>query len=213
MVLRRCSRARTQQRLRQEDALGIPTVLAKCKRAAWILRLPTVFCVYLVPLRSSRPVACPNAGFMARLLSYERQLYGSNSYVPPQQLKKAKPEPVTCPVCGQAVGISSASLAVHMKRAHPPPEGAVGLAAAAAGSGAGATSGGGGSVGSHGGGGSGHGGVARASGTSRKALLQAHGGGGAVWAVREEGASAGRGGEGEAVGAAGVAADGRERVH
>ncbi|KXZ56110.1 hypothetical protein GPECTOR_2g992 [Gonium pectorale] len=70
-------------------------------------------------VKQSRPVACPNAGFMARLLAFERELFGDNSYIPP--VKKAKPEPVMCPVCGAAVGISSASLAVHMKRAHPPP--------------------------------------------------------------------------------------------
>jgi hypothetical protein len=32
---------------------------------------------------------------------------------------QAKPEPVTCPVCGAAVGISAASLQVHLKRVHP----------------------------------------------------------------------------------------------
>ncbi|GIL52360.1 hypothetical protein Vafri_8251, partial [Volvox africanus] len=69
-------------------------------------------------VKSRRPVACPNAGFMSRLLLYERDLFGDNSYIS-QQLKKAKPDPVVCPVCGAAVGISSASLAVHRKRAHP----------------------------------------------------------------------------------------------
>ncbi|GIM08174.1 hypothetical protein Vretimale_12277 [Volvox reticuliferus] len=69
-------------------------------------------------VKSRRPVACPNAGFMSKLLLYERDLFGDNSYIS-QQLKKAKPEPVMCPVCGAAVGISSASLAVHIKRAHP----------------------------------------------------------------------------------------------
>lgn len=34
------------------------------------------------------------------------------------QVRKTKPEPRVCPVCSSVVGISSQSLAVHVKKAH-----------------------------------------------------------------------------------------------
>jgi len=37
----------------------------------------------------------------------------------PMQVRKTKPEPRVCPVCDAVVGISSQSLAVHVKKAHP----------------------------------------------------------------------------------------------
>ncbi|KAL6785276.1 hypothetical protein ACKKBG_A03170 [Auxenochlorella protothecoides x Auxenochlorella symbiontica] len=62
-----------------------------------------------------RPEAAPNAGYMAALLRLEEQLFGK------QTVKGRKPKPglKTCPECGQKVGLSQASVTVHLRRAHP----------------------------------------------------------------------------------------------
>jgi len=83
-------------------------------------------------VRSARPQAAPNAGFCAALVALEKQVLGSSSVSGPgatgpvaraaQSIlgaKKPKPKPVVCPICSEAVGLSSASLNVHFKSKHP----------------------------------------------------------------------------------------------
>ena len=74
------------------------------------------------PPRACRPVACPNAGFMARLLQLDQQLHGQPSLAPADVgalgLKKGKPEGRECRLCGAKV-LSVASLKVHFRAKHP----------------------------------------------------------------------------------------------
>lgn len=67
-----------------------------------------------------RPTACPNAGFMAALVELQAALGGGRD--PPvldsSLCKRGKPAPRLCPLCGDAAGVSSESLAVHMRARH-----------------------------------------------------------------------------------------------
>ncbi|GAX74335.1 hypothetical protein CEUSTIGMA_g1784.t1 [Chlamydomonas eustigma] len=77
-------------------------------------------------VRACRPVACPNAGFMSRLVQLDVQVHGKASLNPGDEslsLKKGKPEPRTCVLCGAQM-VSVASLKVHMKSKHPQADGA-----------------------------------------------------------------------------------------
>eukprot|EP00775_Hariotina_reticulata_P011736 gene11736-11881_t len=72
-------------------------------------------------LRSVRPAACPNAGFMNQLMLLDQQLHGVNSMAEAAAaglLARAKPEARVCSICGAAVGLSYASLLQHTKRKH-----------------------------------------------------------------------------------------------
>jgi len=73
-------------------------------------------------VRTSRPVACPNAGFMSRLVALDTQLHGKPSLDTADaglKLKSRKPKSRVCGVCGLSVGVSTASLRVHYKTKHP----------------------------------------------------------------------------------------------
>ncbi|KAF6258122.1 protein-tyrosine phosphatase-like protein [Scenedesmus sp. NREL 46B-D3] len=85
----------------------------------------------LAHIRSVRPEACPNAGFMVQLIALDRQLHGSAS-LSRADLPRAKPEARICSICGAAAGLSYASLVRHMKTKHK----AAGAAAVAAAKGA-----------------------------------------------------------------------------
>ena len=67
--------------------------------------------------RSVRPSACPNPGFMGALLDLEEAALGSRSANLPAT-RRGKPATRTCPCCGEPAGISSRSLAVHMRTRH-----------------------------------------------------------------------------------------------
>eukprot|EP00891_Asterochloris_glomerata_P005711 jgi/Astpho2/5711/e_gw1.00079.125.1_t len=66
-------------------------------------------------VQKARPSANPNAGFMTQLLRLEQKLHGRKTV----KVKRTKPEPQVCSVCGDIVGISAASLSVHMRKQHP----------------------------------------------------------------------------------------------
>ncbi|WIA28283.1 hypothetical protein OEZ86_010836 [Tetradesmus obliquus] len=85
----------------------------------------------LAHIRSVRPEACPNAGFMLQLLALDRQLHGTAS-LSRADLPRAKPEARICSVCGAAAGVSYASLVRHMKTKH---KAAVGAACSSSGGG------------------------------------------------------------------------------
>lgn len=59
-----------------------------------------------------RSAASPNAGFAAALSDLEEDLHGCRTV----KVKSSKPEPRVCPHCDQVVGISTASLQIHLKR-------------------------------------------------------------------------------------------------
>lgn len=65
-------------------------------------------------VRKKNPKACPNDGFMEHLLCLEDKIHGKRSMA----LKRKKPLAKHCPECGDAVGISDESLAVHLKMKH-----------------------------------------------------------------------------------------------
>jgi hypothetical protein len=54
---------------------------------------------------------------MAQLLALDKQLHGSCS-MPSAPLRRGKPRARACPLCQQQVGVSEASLALHMKTKH-----------------------------------------------------------------------------------------------
>jgi atypical dual specificity phosphatase len=70
--------------------------------------------------RAVRPGACPNAGFMAALLELDEALHGTRSLDPGDGglCKRGKPAPRVCPICREPAGVSSGSLAVHMRARH-----------------------------------------------------------------------------------------------
>ncbi|KAI8470555.1 MAG: hypothetical protein J3K34DRAFT_509307 [Monoraphidium minutum] len=76
----------------------------------------------LARIRCVRPCAAPNAGFLAALLGLEERLTGSRSAIEALRgggaLKRGKPAARVCPVCGEPAGVSSGSLAVHMRSRH-----------------------------------------------------------------------------------------------
>jgi hypothetical protein len=82
--------------------------------------------------RAVRPAAAPNPGFMAALLELEVALRGASSLGPGDLLgKRGKPAPRMCPLCGDAVGVSASSLAVHLRSRHKESAAAVAASAAA----------------------------------------------------------------------------------
>ena len=93
-----------------------------CSPKCGHLTLSLTTCLPLPPIRACRPVACPNAGFMARLLQLDLQLHGQPSLAPADVgalgLKKGKPEGRECRLCGAKV-LSVASLKVHFRAKHP----------------------------------------------------------------------------------------------
>ncbi|DBA96975.1 TPA: hypothetical protein ACH3X1_001299 [Trebouxia sp. C0004] len=62
-----------------------------------------------------RPCASPNAGFMTQLLKLEQKLHGKKTV----KVKRTKPDPRVCSICHEVVGVSAASLSVHVKKQHP----------------------------------------------------------------------------------------------
>jgi len=74
-------------------------------------------------VKSHRPEAQPNAGFMKQLMALELSTLGSKSCTF-KDLPKGKPRCLTCDICGQAVGLKSA-LASHMKLKHDTDEATV----------------------------------------------------------------------------------------
>lgn len=68
--------------------------------------------------RALQPAAAPNAGFMQQLAALDEQLHGSCSLEGVPMMRRGKPQPRTCPVCHQDVGVSAASLALHMRSRH-----------------------------------------------------------------------------------------------
>ncbi|PSC74445.1 MAP kinase phosphatase with leucine-rich repeats 3 [Micractinium conductrix] len=66
-------------------------------------------------LRRARPEAEPNAGYLAALLRLEEELFGRQTV----KMKKTKPEPRSCPVCSERVGLSADSVRVHLRLKHP----------------------------------------------------------------------------------------------
>jgi hypothetical protein len=60
---------------------------------------------------------------MAQLLDLDQRLHGAKTV----KAKKPKPEPRVCPICHEKVGVSAASLDVHFKHRHGPPDKAAGL--------------------------------------------------------------------------------------
>jgi atypical dual specificity phosphatase len=67
-------------------------------------------------IKSSRPEAQPNTGFMKQLMTLEMSTLGAQS-MQLKDLKKGKPKCLSCEICGQVVGLQSA-LASHMKLKH-----------------------------------------------------------------------------------------------
>ncbi|CAG9460424.1 unnamed protein product [Pedinophyceae sp. YPF-701] len=67
-------------------------------------------------VQAAKPDVRPNSGFMKQLVGLEEAIYGKAS----MSVKGSKkPTMKACPLCGEAVGISDASVKVHIKRAHP----------------------------------------------------------------------------------------------
>lgn len=69
-------------------------------------------------VKSRRPQARPNAGFLKQLLQLELATLGSNS-MGLEDLPKGKPKMRSCDICGQAVGLTEESLAKHKLMKHP----------------------------------------------------------------------------------------------
>lgn len=69
------------------------------------------------PRRHQQPAASPNAGFMRQLIALDQRLHGACSLagVP---LRRGKPHARVCEVCRQQVGVSDASLALHLRLKH-----------------------------------------------------------------------------------------------
>merc|ERR1712000_241566 len=67
-------------------------------------------------VKSRRPEANPNAGFLKQLMALELSTLNSNS-MRPRDLPKGRPKCLTCDICGQSIGLKSA-LASHMKLKH-----------------------------------------------------------------------------------------------
>ena len=73
----------------------------------------------LARIRAARPEAPPrpNDGFMTQLIALEaRERPGEP---PSVAFKPRRPPGVTCPHCGQVVGISKRALESHLKQKHP----------------------------------------------------------------------------------------------
>ena len=58
----------------------------------------------------------PNDGFMAQLLALEAACRPGAA--PSVSFKPRRPKGVTCPKCGQVVGISKRALEAHLKQKH-----------------------------------------------------------------------------------------------
>jgi atypical dual specificity phosphatase len=67
-------------------------------------------------IKSHRPEAQPNAGFMRQLMALELSTLGANSMTS-RELPKSRPKCLTCDICGQSVGLKSA-LESHLKLKH-----------------------------------------------------------------------------------------------
>lgn len=67
-------------------------------------------------VKSCRPEAQPNAGFMKQLMALELSTLGTST-VQAKQAPRGKPKCLPCEICGQAVGLQSA-LASHLKLKH-----------------------------------------------------------------------------------------------
>lgn len=69
--------------------------------------------------RKARPEAQPNAGFMSQLQQLEVHVFGCTSVLHAQDATlRSKPQARTCPCCGDIIGVSEQSLAVHMRKYH-----------------------------------------------------------------------------------------------
>lgn len=66
-------------------------------------------------VQRARPQAAPNAGYMNSLGYLEEKVHGKKTI----KVRKTKPDPLICNVCGMAVGLSQKTLKVHMKSKHP----------------------------------------------------------------------------------------------
>lgn len=69
-------------------------------------------------VKSKRPQARPNAGFMRQLLALEFDALGSNS-VSPEDMPRGKPQGFVCEICGEGPFPSAEALVLHMKHKHP----------------------------------------------------------------------------------------------
>jgi len=69
-------------------------------------------------VKTKRPQARPNAGFMNQLSDLEEAVLGSRS-VSAEDMPKGKPKMLVCRICGQAAGLTEDALASHMRRMHP----------------------------------------------------------------------------------------------
>mmetsp|Transcript_15092 Transcript_15092/g.23831 ORF Transcript_15092/g.23831 Transcript_15092/m.23831 type:complete len:261 (-) Transcript_15092:161-943(-) len=67
-------------------------------------------------VKSHRPEAQPNAGFMRQLMALELSTLGANS-MSSRELPKSRPRCLSCDICGQSVGLKSA-LESHLKLKH-----------------------------------------------------------------------------------------------
>jgi hypothetical protein len=65
-------------------------------------------------VQRTRPSAAPNAGYMQALCRLEERTCGSSSRI--NKLKRPKPEALVCPECGEVVGISRSTLAIHVRK-------------------------------------------------------------------------------------------------
>ena len=65
-------------------------------------------------VQRARPQAAPNAGYMNALGQLEEKVHGKKTV----KVRKCKPEPLTCKLCGVVVGLSRKTLEVHMKQKH-----------------------------------------------------------------------------------------------
>jgi hypothetical protein len=66
-------------------------------------------------VQQARPQAAPNASYINSLGYLEEKVHGKKTI----KVRKTKPDPLICAVCGMAVGLSQKTLQVHMKSKHP----------------------------------------------------------------------------------------------
>lgn len=65
-------------------------------------------------VQKARPQAAPNAGYMNSLGQLEEKIHGKKTI----KVRKTKPDPLICDICGAIVGLSQKTLQVHMKSKH-----------------------------------------------------------------------------------------------
>jgi len=68
-------------------------------------------------IKTKRPVARPNAGFLKQLVALELDKLGSNS-LSEEDLPKGKPKMIVCDICGEQVGLTEEALLAHKRSKH-----------------------------------------------------------------------------------------------